>query len=88
MKIKEGFILRKVGNMNIVVAIGQASESFNAMITLNTTGAFLWEALSKSATEDELLCAMLEKYDIDKETAKADISEFLTKMKEHDLLEK
>ena len=29
MKTKKGFMLRKVGGMNVVVAVGKASEDFN-----------------------------------------------------------
>lgn len=43
MKIKDGFMLRKVGGQYVVVAFGEASRSFNGIIRLNETGKFLWE---------------------------------------------
>ena len=43
MKIKDGFMLRKVGGQNVVVAVGKASRDFNGIIRLNDTGRFLWE---------------------------------------------
>ena len=45
MKIKDGFILRKVADSYIAVATGEESVNFNAMVTTNETGAFLWEKL-------------------------------------------
>lgn len=41
MKIRKGFILRKVGEQNVVVAVGEASRSFNGIIRLNDSGRYL-----------------------------------------------
>ena len=87
MKIKDGFIKKNVGGVDVVVAVGEASVNFNAMITLNGTGAFLWSLLEKDTTEKELLDAMLEKYDIDEQTAKKDIAAFLAKARSAGLIE-
>lgn len=87
MKIKSGFLLRKVGEQNIVVAIGDESRDFNGIIRLNETGRFLWEKLQNATTENELVSAMLLEYNIDEATAKNDTAEFLESLKEANLLE-
>ena len=61
---------------------------FNGMITVNETGAFLWEKLSEEITEEALLAAMLDEYEVDEETAKADIAEFIKLLDDNDLLGK
>ena len=38
LKVKKGFILRKLGTEYMAVAIGEASKNFNGMIRLNGTG--------------------------------------------------
>lgn len=86
MKIKEGFIIREVAGSYIVVAVGNAVKEFNGIINLNETGAFLWKALEKGATEEELLKAMLEEYDVDEETARSDINAFIQKLQEAKLV--
>ena len=86
MKLKEGFILRQIADTYIVVAIGEEAKKANVMITLNETGGFLWQKLSEGATEDELVSAILSEYEIDEATAKADVSAFIAKVKENDLL--
>ena len=86
MKIKDGFILRKVADSYIAVATGEESVNFNAMVTTNETGAFLWEKLKNETTEEELLACLLREYDVDEKTAKADISEFLGKLRDGKLL--
>ena len=86
MKIKEGYILRQVAGNSIVIAVGEEALNFNGIITINGAGAFLWEKLSFDVTKEELLSAMLSEYDIDEETAKKDISEFLEKLNSAGLL--
>lgn len=87
MKIKEGFMLRKVGEQNVVVAVGEASRSFNGIIRLNDSGRYLWEKLSQDVTEEQLISDMLTDYEIDEATAKADISRFIDSLKKADILE-
>lgn len=87
MKIKNGFLLRKVGEQNIVVAIGDESRDFNGIIRLNETGRFLWEKLQSETTEKNLVSAMLMEYDIDEATAENDTADFIESLKEANLLE-
>ena len=87
MKVKKGFLLRKVGAQNVVVAIGAQSRNFNGIIRLNDTGKFLWEKLSKEISEDELISAMISEYEIDEKTARDDITEFINTLKGANLLE-
>ncbi|MBR4723148.1 MAG: PqqD family protein [Clostridia bacterium] len=59
MKIKDGFILRQVAGNYVAVAVGEESVNFNAMVTTNDTGAFLWEKLQTETTEEEILNALV-----------------------------
>ena len=88
MKIKDGFVLRQVAGSYLVISAGGDSVDFNGMITVNETGAFLWEKLTEGASKDELLDAMLAEYEIDAETAGADIEEFIKLLEDNELLEK
>ena len=46
MKLKEGFLLRQVAGQNVVLP-DDDTLNLNVMITLNDTGAFLWERLAQ-----------------------------------------
>ena len=43
----------------------------------NPTAAFLFELLQTEQTEDSLVAALTEKYDVDADTARADVREML-----------
>ena len=86
MKIKNGFLLKKVGGQNVVVALGEASRSFNGIIRLNDTGVFLWQKLQQETSEEQLLAALTAEYDIGKEQAKSDIAEFIAALRKAALL--
>ena len=77
MKVKDDFLLRNVAGSNIVVPIGEGSLNLSGVITLNEVGAFLWEKLSADTTQEELVRALLDEYDVDEATAREDIQEFL-----------
>ena len=87
MKVKEGFILRDMGGQPIVVSVGAASKTLNGMIKLNDSGKFLWEKLQKDVTEEELAEALVEKYEISKETASADVKAFVETLKKPGIIE-
>lgn len=87
MKIKEGFILREVAGSNIVVPIGDEQMSFNGVITLNDVGTFIWKHLESGATIEELVKAVTDTYDVDKETAAADIDRYIFKLRDKNIIE-
>lgn len=88
MQIKQGFVLRQIGDTYMVVAIGVQTLDFQGMIRLNETGAFLWQRLSEtSCTEDVLVQAMIAEYDVDAATAASDVSDFVNALKDADLLQ-
>lgn len=86
MKIKEGFALRQVGGNHIVVPIGAQTLDFRCIITLNETGAFLWQQLQQERTADDLVAALLAEYEVTEAVARADVDKFVANLKEAELL--
>lgn len=87
MKTKKGFMLRQTAGRNIVVAVGQASEEFNGLITLNETGAFLWKMLQAGTTYEDMLKELLDEYDVSEADAKAGIDAFLKSIRDAELID-
>lgn len=86
MKLKDGFLLRKVAGQNVVLPIGGDLDQ-NMMITLNDTGAFLWERLGSETDADALVADLLGEYDVDAGTARCAVEGFIEKLRGHGFLE-
>ncbi|MBQ8291827.1 MAG: PqqD family protein [Clostridia bacterium] len=77
MKIKNGFVVRKVGGESVVVPVGEMSKMFHGMINLNDTGAFLWNFYTEEHTVEEGVEALLNEYEVEKDVAQADVEQFV-----------
>lgn len=87
MKIKDGFLLRQVGDNYVVVPVGIQTVDFRCMITLNEVGAFLWQKLSVDCTIAALVEAVLAEYDVTADIATADVERFVASLREKNLLD-
>ena len=87
MKIKEGFILRKVGIQFVVAATGKASEHFNGMMRVNESGAFACRLMQQGITAEELTIRLMEEYEVSEQTARKDAAAFTAALREADALE-
>ena len=87
MKLKEEFVLRQVADVWVVLPVGKTSVDFNGMLTLNESGALLWNTMEQGGDREKLADALLAEYEVDRETALADVDEFIAKLKEIGCLE-
>ena len=87
MKSKDGFMLRQFGEDYIVVAVGDDAEDFNKLITLNSVGAYIYNLLNNDMTYEEIVSAVLDKYDADRKTVENDINIFLADAKKAGLID-
>ena len=85
MKIKNGFLLRQVAGQNVVLPAGDTLD-LNVMMTLNETGAFLWEHLQQETTEEELVQALLGEYEVSEAVAASAVAAFVKKLEENGFL--
>ena len=77
MKLKDGFMLKKISDDYMLVPVGTRSIEFKAVMHLNDTGAFLYEKLENGTDETGLVEALLSEYDVDRETAQKDVQNFI-----------
>lgn len=80
MKRSADFLLREVADTQVLVPIGGAAISFPGMVTLNSTGAYIWELLEQEQTVQTLTAALMEHYAVDAETAQSDAQSFVDKL--------
>ena len=80
MKRNPEFLLREVADSLVIVPVGSATAGFPGMITLNATGAFLWELLEQEQTLDSLVTAVTAHYDVEEAVARQDAKAFVERL--------
>ena len=87
MKAKSGFVLRDVVGEKILMPVGENITKFNGTVLLNTVSAFVWEKMQEPVSKEELLQAVLDKFEVDEETASHDLDKLLEAFAELGILE-
>lgn len=87
MKIKTGYVVRKIGNQFIAVPVGSRTRELHGMIALNETGAFLWKLLETEQTTDSLTNMLTNEYEIDAAHAHESVERFLELLTENHVLD-
>lgn len=87
MKIKDGFALRSVGGVDIIVAIGKRTKDINGVITLNKTGAFIAKDLFGGKDKEQTLSEYSDFFGVSAEEAANDYDSFLKKIEEAGIVE-
>ena len=67
--------------------VNKLTLDFNGIITLNETGAFLFERMQKGTSREDLIDALLAEYEVTPDKAAADVDIFIQKAKDADVLE-
>lgn len=86
-KIKEGFVLRKMFNNNIVMPTGTEVKDFHGVLVLNDTGALIYEQLKAGKSVEEAAKALTAVYDVTLEKALDDVQKTVTDLCESGVAE-
>ena len=76
MRVDDGFVLREIAGDYVIIPTGKTVLDFNGMITVN----------EEETTFENIVKGILDEYDADEETVKADVQEFLDRIKEAGIL--
>ena len=87
MKIKQGFVLRELGDASVVVAIGKQAESFSGIITLNESAKVLWQALEGGADMEGLVKSLTDVYEVEEAKARESCEKFVAKLESAGIIE-
>lgn len=85
--IKEGFILRKMPGMNLVMPAGEKVKEFKGALMLNDTGALIFEALKNGKGIEEIANQLACEYDVSMEVAMSDVKKTVDSLKEAKVFE-
>ena len=81
MKLKQEFVLREVAGEHIVIPVAGLGDRFNGLLTLNETGVFIWKQLEQERDEPQIVDALLEEYEVSRETAERDVAELCAQLR-------
>lgn len=86
MRVLPGFVVRQIAGETIAIPAGPAARELSGLLALNGSGKTLFELLQTEQTEDSLTQALLDTYEIDEATARADVAEFLEILRSNGVL--
>ena len=75
MKLKEQFVTKDMGDAQVMVAVG--GSAFSGVVRSNSTAAFIVDLLKEETTKEQIVTAMLERYEVSEERASADVDRIL-----------
>lgn len=81
MKLHNGFITYSTDGEQIMVAAGNASQTFHGMVRSNRTAAFIIDCLKEEITHDALLERLCDKYDAPEDVIRRDLENVLQSLR-------
>ena len=74
MKLKSNFITHTSGDEQLMISAG---GDFNGMVRSNSTAAEIIDMLKNEITREEIIAAMLEKYEVEESVLSADVDKVI-----------
>ena len=88
MKIKQGFILHRIGDDYIIMQDGSSNVDFSKVISLNQTSAMLWQEIeNKEFDTDSVTEALTSRYEVDNKSARRDAQKFIDSLAREGIIE-
>ena len=88
MRIKEQFKVREMAGENVVIMQGKHGSDLTRIISLNDSALYLWQKVNGHNFDcDHIAQLLVERYDIDNETALNDAKRWIAKLEECGLIE-
>ena len=76
MKLKQEMVLRQVAGDSILIPITGLTDEFRGIITLNSTGVRIWKLIEAGKEKNEIVDALLEEYEVEREQAQSSVDRF------------
>ncbi len=71
----------------MLIPLGETTKEYNGIFTLSGLGEEIWKMLENGMEKEEIILALLNDYDADEATVRADTEEFLEKLKSYGIIE-
>ena len=73
-------VLREIAGEYVLIPLGETALNVQKLICLTESSAMLWKLLTEGTTEEAMTQALLDEYEVDPDTARADVGTFLSSM--------
>lgn len=75
------FVFRRVGEEEILVPVRKVGADVSSVYLLNEVGAEIWARLETPSTREEILDHVTDTFEVDRETAAADLDVYLDELR-------
>ena len=86
MKLNPDLIHRNITGEHILIPVGETAGVYNGIFVMSPVAGRIWELLEQGKDTEELFPILLEEYEVDEATLKADLDEFISTMTNNGLL--
>lgn len=86
MKLKLQLVKREIAGDVILVPVGEATTKLKGLLTVNVTGAAIWDALPDAENEEAIVDRLYETFDAERDVLRKDVDAFLAQLRELDIL--
>jgi hypothetical protein len=80
-------VTRRIADEVFLVPVRGKLAEIRRMFVLNPVGEYIWDHLDGSHSRDEIVAAVLERFDVDELKASSDVDEFLVVLEGLDLVQ-
>lgn len=88
MRIKEQFKVREMAGEHVVIMQGKHGSDLTRIISLNDSALYLWQEVDgRDFDSGNIAQLLVERYDIDSQTALNDAKRWIAKLEECGLIE-
>ena len=87
MKLAGEFVVRQVMDSIVAIPVGKTALQFNGMILLNPVSKQIWDCLCQETDLDSVVQAVTDRFAVSPQEARADILEFMDKLRQLQLLD-
>lgn len=86
MEIKKKVVVRTVAGETMLIPVGETTNEYNGLFTLSPTAACAFSVFRNGGDENDALKAILSEYEIDEETARSDLEEFILSLRDFGII--
>ena len=87
MNIKKRLLKRQIAGDAFLVPLGKEIYDSNGLFFLNEVGEFIWDRLEQAQSQEDILKALLEEYDVEESVARQDVEAFFRKLRDMDIID-